>query len=252
MHARRRLPYRVTPRTKGFGGLLLLGLLLTACASPRYVGSIGRDGTYSNRGFGLAIRLQHEGLSERWEAIDPSQLEKAPAHMRPRLVTQPLDLDSDGHLQITERQEYSKPTLRLLSRTSSTAWIDVDVAIARGPHKADPLDELLTSELRELAKTSSATATAVDQAIASMAKRRVVPDFEARVTELSTPEGFFRLALIDHDDFQAEQGIIRRQLVKVLLTADQRRPQLAEDHDRLLEAAILNRRGSSETLREQW
>lgn len=239
MHARRRLPYR----------LALAALLLTACTSPRYVGSIGRDGTYSNRGYGLAIRLQTDGLSERWEAIDPSELDKAPARMRPRMVTQPLDLDSDGHLQITERQTYTKPTLRLLSRTSSTAWIDVDVEILRGPNKTAPLDALLVRELKDLSITSSA---AVDGAIAETTRRKVAPDFEARITEVRTPEGYHRIAIIDQSDFIAEEKIPRRQLVKVVLTADDREAQLVEDHDRLLDASILNRRGSSETLREQW
>ncbi len=238
MHAGRRVPYRLT-----------LLLLLAACGSPRYVGSIGRDGTYSNRGYGLAIRLEADGLGERWEAIDPSAADRAPRGVRPKVDNSPLDIDGDGILTLTERQQHYVPTLRLLSRTSSVARIDVDVMILGGKNRKVPIDAVMALDLKARAGTSSA---AVDRAIEGMQRTKIASSFDARVAELVTPRRFTRVAVIDQGDLLAEQSLKRRQIVKVVLTAARRTDALVADHDRLLDAVILNRRSSSETVREQW
>ena len=238
MHAGRRLPHR-----------LIALLLLSGCTSPRYVGSIGRDGTYSNRGYGVAVRLSAGGLPERWDAIDPTEADRVPRSMRPAEETGPLDVDGDGLLQFTERTEHLTPTLRLLSRTSSVARIDVDVMILGGKNKTAPLDALMALQLKARAGTST---SAVGDAIANMKRRKVTPNFAARVAELERPTVFWRIALIDHDDFLAEEGIRRRQIVKVVLYAPRKSEAMIRDHERVLDALILNRRGSKETLREQW
>src|SRR5687767_421469 len=124
MHLGRRFPYR-----------LILLTAVAGCTSPRYIGSIGRDGTYSNRGYGLAIRLDAGGLGERWDPIDPTNTDRVPNRMRPKQATGPIDVDGDGLLQLTERTKHMEPTLRLLSRTSSVARIDVDVIILGGKNK---------------------------------------------------------------------------------------------------------------------
>ena len=41
-------------------------------------------------------------------------------------------------------------------------------------------------------------------------------------------------------------------MVKVVLRAGRKNEALIQDHERLLDGMILNRRGSSETVREQW
>ena len=194
MHAGRRLPH-------------CLILALIGCTSPRYLGSIGRDGTYSNRGYGLAVRLSSNGLSERWDPIDPSELDRVPKSMRPKEKGGPLDVDGNGVLTVTERTQHTEPTLRILSRTSSVARIDVDVMILGGNNMTAPIDALMALELKTRAGTSS---TSVGGAIAGMQRRTVVPDFDTRVAELDTGTGFQRIALIDHGDFLAEEGIRRR------------------------------------------
>jgi hypothetical protein len=224
-------------------------LLLVGCTSPRYVGSIGRDGTYSNRGYGIAIRLNGSGLGDRWDPIDPTSTERVPKGLRPKEENGPLDVDGDGYLRVTERTQRLVPTLRILSRTSSVARIDVDVLILGGGNKTAPIDALMALELKERAGTSSVS---VDGAIANMKRRKVTPDFDTRVAELATPKGFTRIALIDQEDFLAEEGLTRRQVVKVVLWAGRRNEGLIEDHERLLDGVILNRRGSTETVREQW
>lgn len=237
MHLGRRLSHRLIP-------LFLLG----GCTTPRYIGSIGRDGTYSNRGYGLAIRLSSNGLAERWDPIDPADTKRAPKAMRPKKKTGPIDVDGDGVLRFTERTQYLTPTLRLLSRTSSVARIDVDVMILGGNNKTAPLDALMALEL----KTRAGTSNAVGDAITGMKRRRVSNLFDARVAELETPKGFERIALIDHGNFLAEEGIRRRQLVKAVLSAKKRSDALVTDHERLLDGVILNTRGSGATKREQW
>jgi hypothetical protein len=224
-------------------------VLLVGCTSPRYVGSIGRDGTYSNRGYGIAIRLSANGLAERWDPIDPTATDRVPKNLRPKEKNGPLDVDGDGFLRLTERTQHLTPALRLLSRTSSVARIDVDVLILGGNNKTAPIDALMALELKHRAGTSTAS---VGGAITSMKRRKVAPDFDARVAEIRTPTGFERIALIDHGDFRAEEGLTRRQVVKVVLSARRKNEMLVADHERLLDGVILNRRGSSETVREQW
>jgi hypothetical protein len=260
MHAVRRFPLCLSGSRSGKArppafarfarcALCLLISLLAGCTSPRYVGSIGRDGTYSNRGYGLAIRLDVNGLGERWDAIDPTEREKVPKSVRPKRKTDPIDVDGDGLLSLTERQEHMVPTLRLLSRTSSTARIDIDVLILGGANKTAPIDALVALELKQRVGTSTA---GVGEAITKMIRRTVAPDFDARVAEISSSKGYYRIALIDHGDFLAEEGIKRRQMIKVLLSAKRRSDPMVEDHDKLLDAVILNRRGSSTSVREQW
>jgi hypothetical protein len=222
--------------------------LAVGCTTPRYIGSIGRDGTYSNRGYGMAILLASGGLAERWQPIDPSETDAAPKGARPTVVTAPLDIDGDGLLEVTERQLHAHPTLRLLSRTSTAARIDVEVGILGGKNAAAPLEALLFDAMRKVAKTSSAAAAG---SVAGAVARTVSPDFDARVGEIET-DRFYRIAVIDHGGFLAEEGIRRRQLVTVVLAAPSNAAAFTEDHDRVIGAMILNRRGSSTTIREQW
>ena len=260
MHAGRRFPHRLAsgsrpgkarpPAFARYARCALLLLLLVGCTSPRYVGSIGRDGTYSNRGYGLAIRLSANGLGERWDPIDPSDPDRVPKSLRPKMRNGPIDVDGDGFLQFTERQQHLDPALRLLSRTSSVARIDVDVLILGGVNKTAPIDALMALELKDRAGTST---TAVSGAIPKIRRRKVAPNFDARVAEILTPKGFQRIALIDHEEFRGEEGITRRQLVKVVLSGVKTKVEgLAQDHERLLDGLILNTRGSTETVREQW
>ena len=224
---------------------LILGLL-AGCASPRYVGSIGRDGTYSNRGYGIAVPLESSGLSDRWKAIDPSKLERAPRKYRPSLINAPLDVDGNGYLEVTEQQEFTRPTLRLISKTSTVSRMDVQVTILGGKNRVAPLDALLTYELRHLA---SETASA---AVARMEKKNLRGN-DAYVTTLTGDNGkFYRVALIDQPEMIAEEGIKRRQVVKITLATEKPSDDLTKDHDRLLEAVILSRRGSSEGVKEKW
>src|SRR5688572_7728107 len=110
MHAGRRIPHCLM--------LASAALVVPACVNDRYVGSVGRDGAYVNRGYGFSVLLQKDALNERWEiagADDPG-------------FDSPIDVDGDGLIEIDETRRIRRPLLRLWSKTSS-ASMSIDVAI---------------------------------------------------------------------------------------------------------------------------
>src|SRR5207244_4246388 len=118
-----------------------------------------------------------------------------------------------------ETTHYLEPTLRLLSKTSSAtgAQIAIDVQILGQKAKAYPLDDLILPEVRRLTKTAST---------AGPIEKREVGGYAARIAETPktvTKDGIraYRIALIDHADFVAEEKVKRRQLVKVILSSQE-------------------------------
>lgn len=220
----------------------LAALSVVGCVSDRYVGSVGATGTYSNRGYGVAVDLSQAGLLERWKVIDPREPESAPADLVPVVRDSPLDLDGDGVLHADELVRYNEPMLRLVSKTSTAARIDIDVMILGGKNAQGDLDALMKYTIEGL----------VGHAVLNerWEPRKLGPDYEGRVSELI--EDGMRVAIIDHKDYLAEEGVKRRQLVKIILrtsklTADQR-----ADHNFILHSIALNAMSAPLTRQEQY
>jgi hypothetical protein len=219
MHARRCFPHCLI-------GMLVLG----ACASDRYTGSIGRDGSYVNRGYGFAVLLSK--LEDRWAV--PDQVNG---------FDSPIDVDGDGLIELDETRRIRRPTLRLESKTSS-ASISVDVLIFGKNNKDVTLDGIALLEIAKLSTQTSSTSSAAVQL-----ENITVGSFPARVADVP-PER--RLVLIDVQDFIAEENQSRRQIFTVLLRAQEITTDLKRDLDLLLSTLAINRRGGSETAQEKW
>ncbi len=218
----------------------------------RYVGSVGRDRTYSNRGYGLSLRLNHGGLEDRWHVLDPSTPSHLPDALRRQKKLVALDLNGNGVLEPAELTRSYRPMLQLVSRSSTTTRVIVDVEILGGSDRHASLDRLLQDELERLPAVSP---EAKDQAYLKRTSRRLAPDFEARLLELR-PERrdstYRRIALIDQGHFMAEDNTPRRQVVKVVLEGKSLEPRFQKDHELFLRGLVLNRRGSSMSMRERW
>lgn len=219
-------------------------LILAGCISDRYVGSIGRTGSYSNRGFGLTVDLAAAGLDERWTAVDPRKVEDAPLGLQPAVIDGQIDLNGDGELNYDENARYLEPTLRLISRSSSVGVcrIDVSVTILTPDVRDAKLDDLMATALRRL--------TGQQITLDRWERRRLGPDFPSRVSELR--EHRKRVALIDQGEFVAEDGYTRRQIVEVVLHADPITPDLRADHNLVLHAISLNRMAAPLTSQERF
>lgn len=242
MHPRGLLPHR----------LILAGLALSAlsaCASPRYVGSIGRNDVYSNRGFGVLVDLSKGGVLARWRAIDPDNATDVPARVRPKRVRAPLDLDGDGLLEVSEATVFYEPTLRLVSKTSSVAKMDLEVQILGKNNLSAPLVGILGAALNRYTETSSA---ARKQAFSSIQMVEIAGTPEARVAEVKTPPRAARLMIADVPDFVAEEKQTRRHVVRFTLTAPEIDDQMRADFDALVSGMVLAPKGAAESNRERW
>jgi hypothetical protein len=229
-------------------GLLLVGLL-ASCATDRYVGSIGRELIYSNRGYGFTARLATEGFDQRWAPIDPRAPEGVAVTLRPQLLDEPIDLDGDGELSMSETVRRYRPMLRLVSKTSSAARIDVDVVIVGGKNSAAPLDSLLELRRQELGGERQGAPERI----------RVAPEFDGLLATngptmdpLVSQALASRVALIDQPGFGAEGSKARRQVVEVTLRAPRLDPELIADQDRFLRSILLNHQGGPESAQEKW
>ncbi len=209
---------------------LILAILSfgTGCVSDRYTGSVGRDGTYVNRGYGFTVQLSR--LGDRWTM--PAQISG---------FDSPIDVDGDGLIEVDETRRIRRPTLILEAKTSS-ASMTIDAFILGKNNKDASLEGLMLLELAQLANTSS-TST-----LAPSIDSRMLGTFPVLVAEA----GERRLALIDVDQLIAEENQPRRQIFKVILRARELTAALREDHDLLLSAMVLSRRGGAETAQEKW
>lgn len=223
---------------------LVVLLALAGCTTARYAGSVGRDRSFVNRGYGFLVRLSHARIGERFDAIVPENRERFPAAIRPKAFESPLDLDADGFLDVTETTRHFQPALRLLSRTSTAVFIDVDVQILSKKNNSAPLIEIALGDAKRMTQAAGGTFSGS----AATTKRTVAPNFDAVVFELPR----HRVAVIDQSGFEGEEGITRRQIVRVTLHAPRIDESLRAAHDDVLDALILNRRGSVESTKEEW
>lgn len=221
----------------------LLLLCLIGCATPRYIGSIGRDRVYSNRGYGIALRLDAAPLLHHYRAVDPHKLEAVPAALRPQRIDGPLDLNGDGVLAITERAPHLEPALRLISKTTPDTTLDLSVELVGGERRERSLERLL-----EEALAGTAPAAVIERAMAQLQTRRHPGGFPTRVITL--PHA--RWAVIEQAGFVAEERIPRRQLVWLRLTSPHLDDDRIADHEAALNALILSRRGGTPSSEETW
>ncbi len=223
----------------------LVAAVASGCLSDRYVGSVGKTGTYSSRGYGLSVRLTADDLSARYKAVDPRSPHTAPDGLAVDILSEPLDINADGVLHMDEAVEFNRPTLRLFAKTSSIGpvWIDVDVSILSGKDATHTIDAWMAHELKQL--------TGKPGLVDEWTARRIGPDYEGRVAEV-TADRAYRLALIDHKAFEAEEGTVRRQLVRVLMVAPKMTPRLRRDHDSVLDAIGLNQQAAPLSASETW
>lgn len=229
-------------RALGQGTIGLFLLLCLSCSSSRYIGSIGRDQSYANRGYGLLLPLTPHDLLSRWMPLDPNDLPDVPRALLPKARNEPLDLDGDGEKRITEKMPHYDPVLRLLSRTSTSVAMDLQVEIIPKAQKDDSLEALIRERLYGYPESQRA------QALASMQTRRHLGGFEMRV--LTFPSA--RVAYVDQRDFVAEERIPRRQLVAVRLIAPKLTEALKLEHERLIQELILSRQGGEHLRQEVW
>lgn len=228
----------------------LLAALGIGCASPRYVGSIGRDDVYSNRGFGLLVNLKAGGVMSRWDALDPSNLKEVPPGLRPARVREPLDLDGDGLLQVTEATVVYRPTLRLVARTSSVARIDLDVQILGSNNATVPLDALIGLDIKELAAGDEA---AIAKAFGSIKRVELAGEVAGRVVEVQTKsEGLVRLLVADVPNFVSEEGQRRRHIVRLQLSAKTLSDEMRADFDHVVSGLMVAPRGAPLSKDEKW
>lgn len=202
---------------------LCAALCAAGCASDRYIGSIGRDGAYVNRGYGFTLLLNT--LEDRWSV--PAQVNG---------FDSPIDVDGDGKISIDENRRIRRPTLRLESKTSS-ASVAIDVLIFGKNNKDVPLEDLAHLELAKLTATSSIALETL-----------TIGTFPARIAQLPN----LRYAMIDVQDFSAEENQTRRQVFTVVMRAQEMSDALKKDFEVLLSALVLNRRAGAETAQEKW
>jgi hypothetical protein len=231
VHPGRLVPHRLS-RAALLPSLLSLAAGLAGCVSDRYVGSIGPTGLYVNRGYGLVLDLGQADLDERWRVVDPLDPASAPPGQAVELREALLDLDGDGVLHHDELQRHARPTLRLVSRSATvSATLEVDVEILGGKNGGNDFDGWTQLVLGELAGREVSPQ--------EWRRRKLGPDFPARVAELS--EAGLRVGLVDHGQFLAENDRFRRQIVRVVLRAPGGLDDaLRADHDFLLRALSLN------------
>lgn len=231
----------------------LLALLSAACASPRYIGSIGRNNSYSNRGFGVTVDLNAGGVLSRWQALDPSDLKDVPPAVRPQRVREPLDLDGDGMLQVTEATVFYRPALRLVSRTSSVATLELDVEILGSNNARVPLDAIVGLDLKRLAGSST---QAVALGFSSITRRTLPPNVAARVAEVRTQgEGGpmqVRLLVADVPNFVGEERLKRRHIVRLTLKAPTIDDAMRADFDHVVSGLLVAPTGAPLSKDEQW
>ena len=235
-----------------FAGLAL-GAALSGCAGPRYVGSIGRDQVYANRGFGVLARLAQGDLLSRWKPADPADLDELPPALRPQRVREQLDVNGDGQLELTETVVFYRPTLRLLSRTSSVARMDLDVQLLGRNNAHVPLDAIIGLDLKRMAGTSTG---ARDAAFAHIERRVLTGDVQARVAEVATESGGarrqVRLLVADVPEFRTEEGQVRRQVVRLALWDTALDAQDRADFDRVVSGLVLAPQGGVAGTGETW
>lgn len=231
--------------------LVLLSALASGCAGTRYLGSIGRSGVYSNRGYGMTVDTATAGVSSRFVAIDPLDLEAAPLALRPRLEKGLLDINGDGKLGLGEDVgRFTVPALRLyVEGAEPRVHIDVDVQIMGGADAGRTLNVLFERELDRLRPVM--TSTRALRVVRDAFARHPAFTEELSVTTKDGPREL-RLTLMDGGYFAAEEGGFRRQVVKVLMVAGRITTDLRADYQRLVSGILMARSGPPPTTRERW
>ncbi|MBI4820331.1 MAG: hypothetical protein HY791_28960 [Deltaproteobacteria bacterium] len=208
--------------------------MIAACATDRYVGSLGSDLVWANRGYGLVLPLSE--LAPRWIVVDPQDPSAVPPALRPLVAEDAIDLDGDGKTSFSESTRRLVPALRLVSRTS-TATLDVIVSLS--PVRGGPTLELVaTSELIR----RGFDARSVERA--SEAGRL---ELRAKTADRSA-----RVIAIDQPELVAEEGRVRRQVITFVLEAHELDEPSVADQDLASRALILSAEAAPLSEGESW
>ncbi|MEO1232863.1 MAG: hypothetical protein AAFZ18_28615 [Myxococcota bacterium] len=227
-------------------------LILTGGCAPtgRYLGRLGDGPAYVNRGYGVVAPVG--GLGARWWAFDPEHPERGPRAVAPVRRNDRIDLDGDGMLRLDEITPRYEPSFRMLSKTSSAARIELEVHILSEPEASKvTLRGLLDSELRSRAARPETARDAIDgvQSWALPLGRTALVGF---LPALRSGPGALALALVEQPGFEAEDGLVRRQVVRVMLWA----PQLADpwlaDHRAFVTSMLASPSAGASTRSERW
>ncbi len=243
---------RIAVRSVNLVGLIILVVVsLGACATNRYIGSVGRDGTYANRGYGFALRLSDSDLLTRWQVLNPTELPLSGSDGLPVPRRDRIDLNGDGLLTLGEETVRFDPVLRLKARTSTDgATADLRVEIMSGHARSVGLDRLLTRALKLWTRASAVTRHRAYLGAESAELRGGHP---MRVATATTARWQHHLAVIDQGVITAEANAKRRQVVTVHMYAPgPPRPQIQKDFGTLLRALLLNSAAAPESVKERW
>ncbi|MBI2374291.1 MAG: hypothetical protein HYV07_09845 [Deltaproteobacteria bacterium] len=211
-------------------------LALAGCATDRYVGSLSSDMVWANRGYGLVLPLAE--LAPRWIAIDPSALDKAAPSDRPIIKDDAIDLDGDGAATFSERTRRLDPALRLLSRTATSATLEVLVELS--PVENGPsIEAAATSELVRRGYPASSVEREPGAAESIVARARRA-EREARALTVEQPR------------IVAEEGRVRRQLITIVVEAKSLDASLVADQELARRALIMSAEAAPLMEREAW
>lgn len=222
----------------------------SACASSLYKGTLSRNSTYANRGFGIV--LSASTLSERWWVFDPQNPDQGPSGLAPVEKKTRLDLDGDGFLRLDETTVHFEPTLRLMSREDPRAVIELDVDII----KRSDSEKVTAQQLFDdavLRRTSDAKQT--QRVLKSAETMELAFDRTALVATISSDsndQGEEQFALVDQPDFKASEGTPRRQVLWLSLRAPKLSASLKKDFNQLLRNLLVTPKAGPQTQKEKW
>jgi hypothetical protein len=225
--------------------------IFAGCSSQRYLGAVGRDGTYANRGYGIVLSLSQLDLSSRWTIADPENMEQTPPSFRPEIRHETIDLDGDGQSSSGEVVLLSRPTVVLFARNSTTTAILLDVKVVSGRDRARPLEALLRQSFSGMRGVSPRLAQNVPVETSTKTAQNRSLSMSASVKANAAPR-FYRLVAMDQPEFLTEDGATRRQVVFIFLVTDEPSEALTRDQNTIVENVTLQDRADPKRDHEKW
>lgn len=230
----------------------LAWLLIFASCAPtgRYLGRLGDGPAYVNRGYGVVARVGE--LGARWWAFDPEHPERGPRAVAPLRRNDRIDLDGDGMLRLDEITPRYEPSFRMLSKTSTATRIELEVHILSEPEASTvTLRGLLDSELRSRGSSPEVSRVAIE-GVEAWALPLARTAWVGSLPALRQQPGAMALALVEQPEFVAEDGLRRRQVVRILLHA----PALVEpwlsDYRTFVTSLLASPSAGASTRSERW
>lgn len=188
--------------------------LATSCSSSAYLGRRTDDGTFVHIGYGLVLAPD----PSEWLWLDP--MKDASHEHAPSFSTLGLDLDANGELTLREQVPHYEPVAVFTSRTSTQAFVELVVEILPRSREEWPIPRL------------------VERHRADGARSDVHPMLEDGVRAWvygpsKSTNGMQRVIVRDQPAFASPEGVVRRQVVYLVLHAPAISPELRRAHDRM-------------------